>query len=191
MAAIAAPHATVSPVNLALWDRPGTLIFGGADELAGCSFVSEDLDAATVERHLRTVVDGGAIDGVDLHIRSGRVAALPLDDWADGHGLPRLDLIKLDVEGAEVRVLRGAAATLRRHRPVLLVEYNPSCAAAYFGQPPEALFEELAKHFGSIHALEPDSTLTLLPDWPMLQTRLATGKGWEDLVCLPELLAAD
>jgi FkbM family methyltransferase len=184
-ATLATPHAAISLINLALWDRPGMLMFGGADELAGCSFVSENLDAETVERYLRTVVDGSVIDDVDLHIRSGRVAAVSLDNWANGHVLPRLNLIKLDVGGAEVRVIRGADATLRRHRPVLLVEYNPSCAAAYFGQPPEALFEDLATRFAAIHALEPDGTLTPLPDWRTLQTRLADGKGWEDLVCLP------
>ncbi|WP_428376424.1 FkbM family methyltransferase [Lichenicoccus sp.] len=184
VAALTAPRAPIAPVNLALWDRPATLVFGGADELAGCSFVSEDLDSETVEHHLRTVVDAAAIGGIDLHIRSGSVAALPLDAWAEAHGLPRLDLIKLDVEGAEARVIRGADATLRRFRPILLVEYNPSCAAAYFGQPPEALYEELAARFAAIHTLEPDGTLTAVPNWTTLQTRLAAGKGWEDLVCL-------
>ncbi len=188
--ALAVPRATISLVNLALWDRPGTLVFGGADELAGCSFVAEALDAEKVERQLRMVVDAGAIDGVDLHIRSGSIAALPLDAWVDAQDLPRLDLIKLDVEGAEARIIRGADATLRRFRPVLLVEYNPACAAAYFGQPPEELFEELAKRFVAIHALELDGTLTPLADWPALQARLATGRGWEDLVCLPEPLVA-
>jgi hypothetical protein len=83
-------------------------------------------------------------------------------------------------------VIRGADATLRRYRPVLLVEYNPAYAAAYFGQSPEALYEELATRFVAIHTLEPNGTLTPLPDWTTLQTRLAAGKGWEDLVCLSE-----
>ena len=191
VAALAAPHGKTAPVNLALWDSPGTLLFGGADELAGCSFVSEDLASEAVERNLRRVVDADAINGVEMHIRSGRVAALPLDDWAERRFLPRLDLIKLDVEGAERHVLRGADATLRRHRPILLVEYNPSCAAAYFGQPANALFEELKARFAAIHVLEPDSSLTPVPDWPALEDRLAAGKGWEDLVCHPEKLPAD
>lgn len=38
------------------------------------------------------------------------------------HGLERLDWVKIDVEGAEVEVLRGGAATLRRFRPRILVE---------------------------------------------------------------------
>ena len=40
----------------------------------------------------------------------------------DALGLARADLIKIDVEGMEVEVLAGAAATIRRCRPVLYVE---------------------------------------------------------------------
>ena len=42
-----------------------------------------------------------------------------LDDFYDQ---PRLDLIKIDVEGMEADVLRGAAGLIRRHRPVIYTE---------------------------------------------------------------------
>jgi FkbM family methyltransferase len=42
------------------------------------------------------------------------VRLLRLDDYLADCPVPRLDLVKLDVEGAEVRVLRGAARTLAR-----------------------------------------------------------------------------
>jgi hypothetical protein len=34
-------------------------------------------------------------------------------------------MIKIDVEGAEGRVLRGAEAVLTRHHPMLLMEFSP------------------------------------------------------------------
>lgn len=40
----------------------------------------------------------------------------------DGLALDDLDLLKLDVEGMEFAALRGAEATLRRCRPVVLIE---------------------------------------------------------------------
>ena len=40
----------------------------------------------------------------------------------DGFSLPKLDLLKIDVEGWEAEVLRGAAEAIKRHRPVLYVE---------------------------------------------------------------------
>lgn len=42
----------------------------------------------------------------------------------DGLNLPRCGLIKLDVEGAEYPALIGAEATIRRCRPVLIVEID-------------------------------------------------------------------
>lgn len=40
----------------------------------------------------------------------------------DGLQLPRCDLLKIDVEGMELPVLRGAAETIRKFRPLLYVE---------------------------------------------------------------------
>jgi FkbM family methyltransferase len=40
----------------------------------------------------------------------------------DAMALPRVDLIKLDVEGMEMEALAGAAKTIERNRPILLVE---------------------------------------------------------------------
>jgi FkbM family methyltransferase len=47
-----------------------------------------------------------------------RVQVVRLDDL----DLPACGLLKVDVEGFEAEVLTGAAATIRRHRPVLYVE---------------------------------------------------------------------
>src|SRR6202048_3527344 len=51
-----------------------------------------------------------------------RVQLRRLDSLAAERDLARLDLIKIDVEGHERRVLDGAAASLDRHRPTLVVE---------------------------------------------------------------------
>lgn len=45
-----------------------------------------------------------------------------LDSLAAEHDLAALDLIKIDTEGYERRVLDGAAGILHRHRPVLVIE---------------------------------------------------------------------
>lgn len=38
--------------------------------------------------------------------------------------LPSLALLKMDIEGAELMALKGAEATLRRHRPAIVIELN-------------------------------------------------------------------
>ncbi|MGA7261330.1 MAG: FkbM family methyltransferase [Stellaceae bacterium] len=58
---------------------------------------------------------GAGHDALQVPLRS-------LDSLAAERDFARLDLIKIDVEGHERRVLDGAAAILDRHRPVLVIE---------------------------------------------------------------------
>jgi FkbM family methyltransferase len=51
-----------------------------------------------------------------------RVRARPLDDIVRETGVSRVDVVKIDVEGAEMLVLKGSVATLARFHPVLMVE---------------------------------------------------------------------
>jgi FkbM family methyltransferase len=52
-----------------------------------------------------------------------RVRVIRLDDWLDSQRIDQVDFIKLDVEGAELDVLKGAERLLnRRPRPVILAE---------------------------------------------------------------------
>jgi FkbM family methyltransferase len=50
------------------------------------------------------------------------VRARPLDAIIQETGVSRVDVMKIDVEGAELLVLKGAKQTLARYRPVLIVE---------------------------------------------------------------------
>jgi FkbM family methyltransferase len=60
----------------------------------------------------------GAIS-LDAAERGWPVRIVPLDDYL---WLPRVDLVKVDVEGMEPAVLDGAQAFLAKYRPVLFVE---------------------------------------------------------------------
>jgi FkbM family methyltransferase len=52
------------------------------------------------------------------------VPVTTLDELVPAHEAPRVAAVKIDVEGAEVRVLKGAARLLARCRPDLLVEVD-------------------------------------------------------------------
>jgi FkbM family methyltransferase len=70
------------------------------------------------------------------------VPTRPLDDILGER--TRVDVIKIDVEGAEGLVLAGAGETLRRHRPALFVEFSPPGLAATSRVEARAMLADLA-----------------------------------------------
>jgi FkbM family methyltransferase len=52
------------------------------------------------------------------------VSVVTVDQTVAELGLSRVDVIKLDVEGAELHALRGASATILRDQPTLMIEVN-------------------------------------------------------------------
>jgi FkbM family methyltransferase len=89
-----------------------------------------------------------------------RVAVKPLDDLVDG----RVDVVKIDVEGAELDVLEGMARLLQTRPEALIVEWHP-VLQAMAGYAPDALPRWLlergwrlqaASHMASRALLEPD-----------------------------------
>jgi FkbM family methyltransferase len=52
-----------------------------------------------------------------------------LDKLLEEKGIDRVHAIKIDVEGAEELVLRGAIRCLTTNRPIVIFEFNPGCAA--------------------------------------------------------------
>lgn len=72
-------------------------------------------------------------DGL-MHVSgSGVVPTLLIDDL----NLPACDLIYLDIEGFEMYALLGAARTIRRCRPVIVVEVNRGIE--HYGHSPDTL----------------------------------------------------
>lgn len=82
-----------------------------ADEVGECELLAEDTSfrASIHER----------CDGVPV-----RVDAMTIDSLCAGEERP-CNMIKVDVEGAEADVLRGAQRTLKSVRPKVLVEMHP------------------------------------------------------------------
>jgi FkbM family methyltransferase len=53
-----------------------------------------------------------------------------LDSLLARHELPSLDLIRMDLEGYEIKVIRGMKSTIKKYRPRLLIELHPQVVGA-------------------------------------------------------------
>ena len=89
----------VEPIQSAISERSGTA-------------ASQELKATNTGKN-RIVADEGTTPMVSI------------DEFVAARDLKRLDFFKADVEGFEVRLLRGAEKSIRRFRPIMLVELNP------------------------------------------------------------------
>ena len=98
-----APHIDVAPV--ALGDTPREL---------GMWLKSAETGAASGTAALVTG-DGPA------HVT---VPVVRLDDWTREHGITRCDLMKLDIEGAELMMLRGAERFIAETKPLIFGEFE-------------------------------------------------------------------
>jgi hypothetical protein len=104
-----------------------------------------------------------------------------------------LDYIKIDTEGAELRILRGARRTLTRQRPVVQIEvHGPFMAQG--GDTVEALFQFMREHrFRIFNAATGQETTEkeFLTCTHCHAVRPFTGtdmayEGYGQVVCIPE-----
>lgn len=95
--------------------------------------------------------------------RSVIVQAETIDTIVESLGWPRVDMLKIDVEGHEIEVLRGAQRTISVHRPVVFFECNPYVLTDRAGL--VAFLRDAVDILGDIGRVEPLSgVVTMFPD---------------------------
>jgi FkbM family methyltransferase len=118
-------HPGVCVRNVALSDTPGTASFTHVLDRPGWSGLKP-----------RPTPDGATARTEQIEVVTER-----LDDAIPEDHVPAL--IKIDVEGAELQVLAGAARTLAAHRPLVLFEHGLG-SADHYGTRPEQVHDLLA-----------------------------------------------
>jgi FkbM family methyltransferase len=137
-------------------------------DVPGKVYMTETRSAGTTR--IATKTDTPAIE----------VQAVSLDSYVETLGISRLDMIKVDIEGAEYKFLLGAFRTLKRFRPLMIIELNPKALAA-FGASPEGIVG-LARSLGySFYTARPSGLRSLV--------RLPTGFEFFNAIALPSQLA--
>ncbi len=107
---------------IALGVEPGhgvmSVPVGKHGPVTGRSFLDADCDGPGSNAEFRGQI------GVDVEVQT-------LDSVCAAAELTRLDFIKIDVEGAELQVLKGGQASIERFRPAVLVEIEDRHTARY------------------------------------------------------------
>ncbi|OGG59309.1 hypothetical protein A3C86_01505 [Candidatus Kaiserbacteria bacterium RIFCSPHIGHO2_02_FULL_49_16] len=81
------------------------------------------------------------------------VLAVSIDSFAASKHIPRIDVIKMDIEGGEPSALRGMHATIYANPHIILIsEFNPRAIAAG-GKDPAAYIHEIESYGLSVHAI--------------------------------------
>jgi len=121
-----------------------------------CDLLKMSLEAnrfTNVEIHTCAVVDtegvvgfnigGGSSNGGigSLETSMQRVKGIALDTFLENE--PRIDVIKMDIEGAEGRALQGMQQLIRRHRPIIFTEFSPHGLESRSNISPEVYLERL------------------------------------------------
>ena len=79
-----------------------------------------------------------------------------LDQFCRRECIGRVDFIRCDVEGSERSVLAGAEETVRRNRPILLLEVHPHALAQRFGSSAREIWSILSDHGYRMFYLQDD-----------------------------------
>ncbi|MEI7725609.1 MAG: FkbM family methyltransferase [Bacteroidota bacterium] len=120
--------ASVAIYPTALYDQTGTTTF------------QHVLNAPAYSGIKKRKYDGKNVDIDQITVETGLLDHFIPDDL-------RIDLIKIDVEGAEFKVMKGGRSTLKRCKPVIIFEFGLGAADFYNSKPTE-LHSFLTKECG-------------------------------------------
>ena len=92
--------------------------------------------------------NGRLLPGREAGQPPGRAGQYPVQAVTLDHALSdlaQIDVIKIDAEGSEPRVLAGMATILARHRPIILTEFAPTMIEATSQTAPLAYLQQLSR----------------------------------------------
>ncbi len=109
-------NTTVSIYQTALYDKAGSTTF------------QHVLNAPAYSGIKKRKYDGKHVDIEQITVETGLLDQFIPDDL-------RIDLVKIDVEGAEFKVMMGGVKTFRRCKPVVIFEFGLGAAEFYDSNP--------------------------------------------------------
>ena len=151
--------------------------------------VVEDAALYDVDGEIALEFNAGQPGGSHVAAAGTSVPAARIDSWARRQHVDRIDVLKLDVEGAELRALAGAEQTLCALRPTTVVECNPVALRRFGRATYRDLFARMVSLFRAVGVI--GTAGAFIPLRSEEQLRAVLGEhGVVDLVGLSAPLAA-
>ena len=123
----------------ALADREGTVSFHDVPFFTAGSFTAEE----------GTWLGSDAVGSTLV-----QVPCTTLDAFVEDHAVERVDLLKIDVEGAELAVLEGGVKTLAAHRPTVVMEFNSFAFTLHAGTLPQMALTRIMATFPHVFVID-------------------------------------
>jgi FkbM family methyltransferase len=148
--------------------------------------VVEEAALYDVDGEIPLEFNAGQPGGSHIANTGTMVPSSRIDSWARRRHVERLDVLKLDVEGAELHALAGAEETLAALRPTTVVECNPVALRRFGRATYRDLFERMSSLFRAVGVIGSGGTFVPLRSADRLQAVLGE-HGVVDLVglCAP------
>lgn len=118
----------IHALNLGAWDKREEVTFSLPDSDNIGAFTAGEVQSQNHEKLIQT-----------------KAQMIRLDDFVKEEGIDKVDFIKMDIEGAELKALMGAHEILSTYRPTILLEVcRETCER--FGYTVNDLWELLSKY---------------------------------------------
>lgn len=157
----------VTAVQLALAEQEGSAELHDYLMMSASGSLHYDESMVALQKSQTHDTDIAPRIGHTFSAQTFTVRTTPVDDFLAQQGIKQVNLVKMDIEGAEIGALRGMKRTIvNSPHLVLIMEYNPQALKAFGHEPVTALNEVRSFGFNKIEAIEPDGRLTDLTHQP-------------------------
>lgn len=154
------PYPNVTPVQAAVAEAEGTAELYDYLMMSASGSLHYDESMRDLQKAQLSASDIAPRIASDFPVQTYTVRTLALDDYLAGEGVERVDVVKMDIEGAEIGALRGMRGIIARSPGIaLIMEYNPQALRSFDHDPQAALAEVLALGFDTLQIIEADGSL--------------------------------
>lgn len=153
----------VQTFSVGIWDEAVEMDFSYVEHVAGCSFFSTT----------------GCREG-----KTEKVSCRSLDSFFP-EGATRIALIKIDIEGAEIKAIEGAKNLIRRDHPALLTELNRVTLERFYGASVRSFCDQIDSIGYEMRIIDESGNIYLVSNREELESLLQSKFQLLNVLCLP------